>query len=119
MSVRLPCVSSAERRLTTRRRRATPASIALVAAIIPIIANVRELNEEAVRIVNILEVRRRGAWVASAGSYKQLKLMQDADQIVAECSDRSQRTRSTPANARQSHRQGDCLGTSRLRCGRP
>jgi Fe-S oxidoreductase len=52
------------------------------------------------RIVNILEVVGESMGLQRQDRYKQLKLMQDADQIVAECSDLIAKHSLDPGNAR-------------------
>jgi Fe-S oxidoreductase len=52
------------------------------------------------RIVNILEVVGESMGLHRQDRYKQLKLMQDADQIVAECSDLIAKHSLDPGNAR-------------------
>jgi Fe-S oxidoreductase len=52
------------------------------------------------RIINILEVVGESMGLQRQDRYKQLKLMQDADQIVAECSDLIAKHSLDPGNAR-------------------
>ena len=66
------------------------------------------------RIINILEVVGESMGLHRQDRYKELKIMQDADQIVAECSDLIAGTRSTPARpATSSSRR--CSATNRFR----
>ena len=52
------------------------------------------------RIINILEVVGESMGLHQHDRYKELKIMQDADQIVAECSDLIEKHALDPANAR-------------------
>jgi Fe-S oxidoreductase len=58
-------------------------------------------REQPFRIVNILELVGQSMGLQRADRYKQLKMIQDADQIVTECSDLIARHALDPAKARE------------------